>query len=142
MPGVEYRTDASDLDPAWLKGFFQGWPEPPSPATHLEILRRSYRTVLAIDPAGARVAGFITAVSDGVLAAYIPLLEVHADYRRRGIGHELVRRVLDALDGLYMIDLVCDAELEPFYAGLGFVRGHAMLARNYAAQSGRAGVRP
>ena len=32
-----------------------------------------------------------------------------------GIGTELVRRLLAELEDLYMVDLMCDPELEPFY---------------------------
>ena len=38
-----------------------------------------------------------------------------------GIGSALVERVLDQLDDLYMVDVVCDAPLEPFYERLGFL---------------------
>jgi len=73
---------------------------------------------LALD--GDAVVGFVTAISDGVLSAFIPLLEVLPEYRHRRIGTELVRRLLGRLDDLYSIDLCCDAGLEPFYSALGF----------------------
>ncbi len=73
---------------------------------------------LALD--GDRVIGFATAISDGVMSAFIPLLEVLPEYQHQGIGAELIRRLLDQLDDLYMIDLCCDADLEPFYSTLGF----------------------
>ena len=137
LPILEYTDDVADLDPEWLRGFFDGWPNPPSPTVHLELLKQSYSSVVAIDRPGHQVAGFVTAISDGVLSAYLPLLEVHSVYRGRGVGRDLVRRVLATLQGLYMVDLVCDAELERFYSPLGFVPGHAMLMRDYEAQSGR-----
>ena len=67
-----------------------------------------------------------------------PLLEVLPDYQDRGIGRELMRRILDRLDGLYMIDLTCLPELERFYGPLGLTRGVAMSRRDFDAQSGRA----
>ena len=70
--------------------------------------------------AGAAVVGFVTAISDGVMSAFIPLLEVMPEYQHRGIGTKLVRRLLGQLDDLYMIDLCCDADLEPFYVARGF----------------------
>ena len=129
---IEYTDSLEGVEPPQLEGFFVGWPSPPSPERHLELLRGSAAVVLARD--GDAVVGFVTAISDGVLSASIPLLEVLPAYRGRGIGSELVRRLLAALDGLYMIDLSCDAELEPFYARLGFrplERG--MGIRNYEA---------
>ncbi len=73
---------------------------------------RQRHVVLAVD--GVAVVGFITAISDGLLAAYVPLLEVRPEYRGRGIGSELVRRMVGRLEDLYMVDLVCDPELESF----------------------------
>ena len=83
------------------------------------------------------MVGFITAISDGVLAAYIPLLEVLPDYRGRGIGRELVMRMLAQLQGLYMIDLVCDPQLESFYRACGMKPYHAMMIRDFAHQAGK-----
>ncbi|CAG0981931.1 N-acetylglutamate synthase [Anaerolineae bacterium] len=115
-------------------GFFDGWGSPPTPETHLQILRGSFAVVLALD--GDRVVGFITAVSDGVSAAYLPHLEVLPAYRGQGIGTALARQMLEKLNHLYMIDLICDADLQPFYERLGLRRYTAMIRRNYAAQSG------
>ena len=85
---------------------------------------------------GAAVAGFITAISDGVLSAYIPLLEVRPGHQGRGIGRRLVEDMLDQLNELYMVDLICDDKLKPFYERLGLQSGTGMLRRNYANQSG------
>lgn len=117
-------------------GFFEGWPNPPSPATHLRLLENSSAIVLAIDGATEGVVGFITAVGDGVLCAYLPLLEVLPAYRGRGIGSELVRRMLEKLDDLYMVDVMCDAEVQPFYERLGMTRAVGMSLRNRARQAG------
>lgn len=120
-------------------GFFRGWPDPPAAETHLRILRGSSHVWLAIDDEteGGSVVGFITAISDGVLAAYIPLLEVLPAYEERGIGSELTRRMLTTLSGLYMVDLLCDVDVQPFYERLGMRRATGMMSRNYAAQSGQ-----
>jgi ribosomal protein S18 acetylase RimI-like enzyme len=116
--------------------FFVGWPNPPSPETHLEILRNSSLVVLAIDSETGDVVGFITAISDGVLSAYIPLLEVLPGYQKQGIGVELTRRMLEKLKGLYMVDLLCDEELQSFYAKFGMKRAQGMFLRNYECQGG------
>jgi len=82
------------------------------------------------------VAGFITAISDGVLSAYIPFLEVLPEYKNRGIGKELVRRMLLKLKKAYMIDLVCDADLQKFYKKFNMFPAVAMIKRNYSSQAG------
>jgi ribosomal protein S18 acetylase RimI-like enzyme len=115
---IVYEDDASAVAPELLEGFFVGWPSPPSRERHLELLRGSAHVLLAREEDG-RVVGFVTAISDGVLSAYIPLLEVLPEYQGRGIGTELMRRMLAKLRGLYMVDLSCDAALEPFYRRLG-----------------------
>ena len=114
---IEYSESVDGLEARHLDGFFVGWPQPPSPERHLALLRGSDHVVLARDR--ERVVGFVTAISDGVLSAYVPLLEVLAEYQDRGIGSELMRRVLARLENLYMVDLCCDADLEPFYSRLG-----------------------
>lgn len=134
---IRYVYSVEDVVPGHLEGFSEGWPDPPSPETHLRLLEKSDHVVLALDGDLGKVVGFITAISDGVLSAYIPLLEVLPAYRGRGIGSELVRRMLDQLSGLYMVDLVCDVDLQPFYASLGMRPATAMVVRNYERQSGK-----
>ncbi|RIK35923.1 MAG: GNAT family N-acetyltransferase [Chloroflexi bacterium] len=132
---VRYTNSPGDVAAFQLTGgFWEGWPNPPSPETHLRLLQQSDHVVLALDD--RQVVGFITAISDGVLAAYIPLLEVLPAYRVQGIGSELVRRMLDQLSHLYMVDLLCDPELQPFYARHGMRPATGMLMRNYDRQSG------
>jgi ribosomal protein S18 acetylase RimI-like enzyme len=117
-------------------GFFVGWPNPPSPEKHLELLKGSYKVILAIDETPNKVVGFINSISDGVLSAYIPLLEVLPEYQAKGIGQELVKRMLHELQDVYMVDLLCDEELQSYYDKLGMTKSQGMLIRNYDRQSG------
>jgi ribosomal protein S18 acetylase RimI-like enzyme len=132
---IVYSESLEGITPEKLQGFFVGWGNPPTPETHLKILQGSFRVILAIDDETGRVVGFINAISDGVLTAFIPLLEVLPDYQRRGIGKELVRRLLVQLSHLYAIDLICDAELQPFYEPLGLKPCTGMIYRNYQWQA-------
>jgi len=126
---IEYTTALEGVEPAHLHGFFEGWPNPPSPERHLEILEGSYCVVLAREAGSPQVIGFTNALSDGHLSAFIPLLEVLPAHRGQGIGTELVRRLLDELGDLYSVDLVCDEELRPFYARFGMQPLPAMALR-------------
>ena len=135
---IHYVCTPEGITPERLDGFFKGWPNPPSPETHLRLLEGSDHVVLAVDPGTGAVVGFITAISDGVLTAHIPLLEVLPDYRGVGIGSELVRRMLAQLGDLYAVDLLCDTDVQPFYARLGMRPAPAMMVRNYERQSGKA----
>lgn len=137
---IRYTAEVRALAPEHLAGaFFDGWPEPPTPELHLAQMCGSELAIVAIDDAapGAPVIGFVSAIGDGVLAAFIPLLEVLPAYRGRGIGSELVRRVLERLGDRYSIDLVCDPDLVPFYERLGGRAWHAMIWRNQAALARR-----
>jgi GNAT superfamily N-acetyltransferase len=136
---TSYIDSAADLTPDKLTGFFVGWPNPPSPETHLKLLRGSDHVVLAIDNDTDRCVGFITAISDGVLSACLPLLEVLPAYQGRGIGRELMNRMLHQLKDLYMIDLICDPDLQAYYEQLGMRKASGMMIRNYDRQSGSEG---
>ena len=133
---MNYQTTVDDLTPEQLTEFFDGWPNLPSPETHLKLLQNSSHVVVAIEPETKRVIGFITAVSDGVLSAYIPFLEVVPSYNGQGIGTELVKRMFAELRHLYMIDLACDDDLVAYYERFGMIRGNSMVFRNYDRQSG------
>lgn len=131
-----YVDSCESVLPHQLQGFFVGWPNPPSPEKHRELLERSDMCVLAINETTTMVVGFITAITDHVLSAYIPLLEVLPAYQGQGIGTELVRRMISNLNNLYMVDLLCDPNLQPFYERLGMKPASGMFLRNYRQQSG------
>lgn len=135
---ISYKVYSSDLRDIEIgDGFFDGWPNPPNKDKHRLILEESYKSMVAIDNKTDKIIGFINAISDGVLAAYIPLLEVLPNYQNQGIGSELVKRILLELKDLYMVDLCCDKELVPYYEKHGMFHSHGMIYRNYDSQNGR-----
>jgi GNAT superfamily N-acetyltransferase len=90
---------------------------------------------VAIDDSSGRVAGFVNMISDGVLTAFIPWLEVLPDYQGHGIGTELMRRILD-IDEFYSIDLACDEPLLTYYSRFGMVPILGAGLRRHAALEG------
>jgi GNAT superfamily N-acetyltransferase len=126
---IEYTTSLEGVAPEHLEGFFEGWPSPPSPRRHLDILRGSYRVVLAREGGSPGIVGYTTAISDGTLTAFIPLLEVLPSHRGRGIGTELARQLLSELEDFYAVDLLCDPDLVPFYERFGMRQGVGMAIR-------------
>ena len=130
---IIYSNRVDQLDPNQLQGFFVGWPKNPNPKTHLEILLKSYSAWIALH--NNSCVGFINALSDDVFYAHIPLLEVLPKYQGYGIGTALVKRMLDTLDNMYAIDIICDETLVPFYKGLGLKKSVGMVVRNYKSQS-------
>lgn len=81
----------------------------------------SFCFVVARAPAGELI-GMARAVSDGVSDAYIQDVVVHREWRGRGVGRELVRRVRDVCVSrrLEWIGLVAEPGTAPFYEELGF----------------------
>lgn len=132
---IQYTTDINLVNEDSLTGFFVGWPNPPSPSNHMKILKGSYLAWMAIDTETGKIAGFINAISDGVLSAYIPLIEVLPEYQNKGIGKELVIRMLKSLSKIYMIDLLCDEGLQDYYAKFGMAKTTGSMIRNYSRQN-------
>lgn len=134
---ITYETTTDGLTADQLAGpFFEGWANAPDPEMHLQVLKGSDHVALAIREPDRAVIGFATALSDGVLAAYVPLLEVLPDYRGRGIGTELMRLLLAEIGDLYMIDAMVDPGLQPFYRHLGMEPSTGAAIRTHSRQSG------
>jgi len=131
MPAATIRyTDSLDrIEPGHLQGFFVDWPHPPSPERHLRLLAGSDRILLAIDTATGQVVGFVTALTDGELSGFIPLLEVLPDYQGQGIGQALMTKMLERLAAFPNVDLRCDPDLVPFYERFGMISGAGMSLR-------------
>ncbi|RMA90792.1 GNAT family N-acetyltransferase [Priestia megaterium] len=134
-----YKNCLNEISSDMLNGFFVDWLNPPNLQTHLKLLKNSSKVVIALDENTNQAVGFITAISDGVLSAYIPFLEVLPEYKNKGIGNELVKLMLKELDDIYMVDLCCDDDLVPYYEKLGMLKSNSMLVRNYEMQSGISG---
>lgn len=134
---IKYINTLEDITTKNLEGFFVDWPNPPSVTKHYELLEKSSYIWLAVENETGNVVGFITAISDEVLSAYIPLLEVLPEYQGRGIGKRLIEKMLSTLGDLYMIDLLCDQDMQEYYEKFKMVRSQGMVFRNYQNQSGR-----
>ncbi len=133
MKPITYSNTKETVHNLELGIFFEGWPHKPDHETLKKSILGATHCVLAVDESRNRLVGYITAVSDGVLVAYIPFLEVEPEYRGKGVGVTLVQKMLEQLSDLYMVDLVCDKELASFYTQTGFKSWHAMIRRNYDA---------
>ena len=129
---ITYTSRVESVSAGQLSGFFVGWPAHPDPEAHLEILRASHAVWLAFD--NDQCVGFINALSDGVFYAHIPLLEVLPKYQGKGIGKELLTRMLQSLSDMYAVDIVCDESVASFYDKMGLSRCVGMVKRNYENQ--------
>jgi ribosomal protein S18 acetylase RimI-like enzyme len=137
-PMIIFKNSIEDVRVEQLEGFFVGWRSHPTPETHLRLLEQSDYVVLAVDDEReGRVVGFITAISDKVLSAYIPFLEVLPEYQYKGIGRELLKIMLEQLKDYYMVDLVADPNRVSFYEQFGMGQATAMVLRQYDRQTGQ-----
>ncbi|MGI8855729.1 MAG: GNAT family N-acetyltransferase [Thermomicrobiales bacterium] len=128
---IRYTNSVVDITIDHLRsGFFADWEVALSAEKLLALLQGSDYVVLALDGVPKRVIGFVTAVSDGVTCAFIPLLEVLPTYQGQGIGTELMQRMLDRLRDLSLVALLCTPTLQPFYARLGMRPAVGMAKRH------------
>jgi ribosomal protein S18 acetylase RimI-like enzyme len=134
MGNITFTDSITGINVENLQGFFIGWQKTPSPEVHLKILKESSYRILALDD--QRVIGFITAVSDNTLAAYISFLEVLPEYQNQEIGRELMSRMLSVLKKYYMVDVLCDQKNQIFYELLGMKKAVGMMIHNYENQDG------
>ncbi len=128
---LRYQETCEGVTAEQLTGFFTHWHNPRTPAEHLAILQGSDYVVLAVDEQSGQVIGFVTALTDGVQAAFIPLLEVLPGFRGHGVCSELMRLVLELLRDLTAVDLTCNPEMQPFYARFGMKPSVGAVRRNY-----------
>lgn len=126
---IRYTGNLEEISAQQLQGFFVGWANPFPPETHLQMLTGSDLAQVALDTESDRVVGFVAALTDGVQGAFITLLEVLPDYQGHGIGQALMTQMLQRLNHIQTIELMCDADLVPFYSRFGMKPTTGMVLR-------------
>ena len=86
-----------------------------------QILAQSYTHFSVMDQ--ARLIGFVNVISDGIGDALLVDLMVHPDYQHQGLGKALLIQASNDLraDGIQLIQVVFEPELEAFYRECGFL---------------------
>jgi ribosomal protein S18 acetylase RimI-like enzyme len=92
----------------------EGWP---SYTANAEVAWKALtapgaQTVVAL--VGGHVVGVAQMLSDGQVVAFLSILIVHRDYRRRGIGRELVCKAFERTGARRGVDLLTDSA-DTFY---------------------------
>ena len=59
------------------------------------------------------------------------MLEVLPEYQNKGIGSELMKRLLELLQNITSIDLTCDENMQSFYKRFEMLESHGMVIRKY-----------
>ncbi len=126
---IVYRETLEGISLDMLSGFCVGWAKPLIPSQLYEILKNSYKIVIAIE--NNKVIGFINSISDKIKFAFIPMLEVLPEYQNQGIGSELLKRLFAQLDKIDNIDLMCDKELQAYYEKFGMIKYTGMVIRKH-----------
>ena len=96
------------------------WSSAEKPELLHKGLLSSHSLVTAWD--GAKLVGLGNAISDGYLVVYYPHLLVLPEYQGRGIGTELMRRLMARYQGFHQHMLVADGRALDFYRKCGFRR--------------------
>ncbi|MBN1382521.1 MAG: GNAT family N-acetyltransferase [Deltaproteobacteria bacterium] len=104
----------------------EGWWSIDENSNHIlnKMIEGSHCFITAID--GDRIIGMGRAISDKSSDAYIQDVTVAEAYRKRGIGSEIIKKIISRLqaDGLSWIGLIAEKNSHEFYRQLGF---HQML---------------
>jgi len=119
--GIHY-SDARELALESVLALYRAneWSSAQKPELLHKALLASHSLCTAWD--GTKLVGLGNAISDGYLVVYYPHLLVLPEYQGRGIGTELMRRLMARYDGFHQHMLVADGRALDFYRKCGFER--------------------
>jgi GNAT superfamily N-acetyltransferase len=118
VPDIAFSESTAGIDWQALKAALaaDSFDNGRTPEEYEASHRGSYGVVFARD--GETYVGNARILSDGVCNAYLVDVWTATPYRRRGIGTELVRRLLAMVPGQHVYLFTDD--MQAFYASLGF----------------------
>jgi len=96
------------------------WSAADKPEALLRALQASHSLVTAWED--GQLVGLGNTISDGHLVVYYPHLLVLPNHQRRGIGREIMRRLMARYEGFHQHMIVADARAIRFYEKCGFTR--------------------
>ena len=115
-------SETRALPPEQILALYQsiGWSSADKPELLQHSLKNSHRLVSAWD--GEHLIGLGNSISDDVLVVYYPHLLVLPDYQGRGIGQEIMRRLMSHYEGFHQQVTLADERAFSFFQNLGFTR--------------------
>ena len=98
------------------------WKDEYDPASLPDLIRGSFVFAVAIDTQTGRAIGMGRVLSDGVSDGYIQDLVVLPEFRKQGIGKEIVSALVKKCkeSGVTWVSLVAAPGTDAFYLPLGF----------------------
>jgi len=120
MGDIEVKTHRErPIPPKCLRELYEhvGWSRPGNEEDLAEVLEAG-SAVGAWD--GERLVGFVRALSDGHLAAYVEDVMVHRDYQHGGVGGRIMSRLLEEIGQIANLNLFCEPPVVRFYERNGF----------------------
>lgn len=118
MSNIDYQADCEGVTAAALEELFR--------AAGLggragDKILRAFKnsSIVRMATAGDRLIGACRAITDGEYHAFVYDVAVHPEYQGRGIGKELMARVLPELK-VWRVMLVADQQVQDFYRQFGF----------------------
>ncbi|MDO9323751.1 MAG: GNAT family N-acetyltransferase [Methanoregula sp.] len=107
------------------------WKEEYDPAALGSLIQGSFSFAVAVDKKTGKTIGMGRVISDGVSDGYIQDLVVLPDYRKSGIGREIMSALVEQCikSGITWIALIAEPGSQIFYETLGFklMEGHIPL---------------
>jgi len=121
MAEIRY-TEPKDLPLEAVLALYRanGWSAAGKPQLLLKGLLASHLLITAWDE--EKLVGLGNTLSDGFLVVYYSHMLVLPDYQGRGIGTELMRRLMERYRGFHQHLLVADGRAIEFYRKCGFQR--------------------
>jgi ribosomal protein S18 acetylase RimI-like enzyme len=126
---IGYRESHEiDLDQLAALMRSAGWTERVNDRTRLAQQVTGSRYVVSAWN-GERLVGFARALSDGATNAYVSTVVVLPEYQGKGIGREMMTRLLAGKDGIRFVLHAARPEVKGFYEKLGFSEATDMMCR-------------
>ena len=95
-----------------------------------EMLRKAYENSLVVLAAyeDDKIVGVIRTVGDGFSIVIVQDILVFPEYQRKGIGTQLLRKVMEQFSEVYQMELMTDntPKTISFYQSVGFVKADDM----------------
>lgn len=128
---LSYRED-HEVDVLQLAALFTavGFSRSTDPGTLRAVIDGARWVVSAWS--GGELVGFARAISDGVSNGYVSAVAVKPGWQRRGIGTELIRRLVAGRTGVKFVLRTSEAG-EGLYRSFGFVDADRMMVRPRSA---------